>query len=71
MEKVPQSIKIAERLRAIRKEKGLSQINVAELAGIHFTYYSQIERAIRPDISVRVLKSITDVLGITINDVVY
>ena len=65
------SIKIAKSLRKIRKEKKLSQIELAGMAEIHFTYYSQIERAIRNDLSVRILKKITDALGVTLNDVVY
>jgi len=46
-------------------------MEVAELAGMHFTYYSQIERAVRKDISVRRLKDIADALGVTLNDIVY
>jgi len=46
-------------------------MELAELANMHFTYYSQIERAVRKDLSIRRLKDITDALGITINDVVY
>lgn len=37
---------------------------------MHFTYYSQIERAVRKDVSVRRLKDITDALGVTLNDAV-
>ena len=62
---------IAKNLKKYRLKKMLSQIQLAELAGMHFTYYSQIERALRFDLSVRRLKNITDALGITINDVVY
>jgi transcriptional regulator with XRE-family HTH domain len=65
------TLKIAQNLKKYRLQKKLSQMEVADLANMHFTYYSQIERAIRKDISVRRLKDITDALGITINDVVY
>lgn len=65
------SQKIAINLKKYRLEKNLSQMELAELAGMHFTYYSQIERAIRKDISVRRLKDLTDALDITLNDVVY
>ena len=65
------ALKIAQNLKKYRLKKNLSQMELAELADMHFTYYSQIERAIRKDISVRRLKNITDALGITINDVVY
>lgn len=71
MKRNPLSSKIAKRLKKYRLQKDLSQMELAELAGMHFTYYSQIERAVRKDISVRRLKDITDALGITINDVAY
>ena len=35
----------ASRLRKARKERGLTQVEVAEKAGISETYYAQIERA--------------------------
>ena len=63
--------KIAKNLKKYRLAKNLSQMDLAELANMHFTYYSQIERSLRKDISVRRLKDITDALNITINDVVY
>lgn len=65
------TLKIAQNLKKYRHKKGYSQMELAELANMHFTYYSQIERAVRRDISVRRLKNITDALGITLNDVVY
>jgi transcriptional regulator with XRE-family HTH domain len=63
--------KIARNLRKIRLRKGYSQIQAADLANMHFTYYSQIERALRKDVSVRILKNITDAFGVTVNDVIY
>lgn len=71
MIKDPLTLKIARNLKKYRLKRNLSQMKLAELANMHFTYYSQIERAVRKDISVRRLKDITDALGITINDVVY
>jgi transcriptional regulator with XRE-family HTH domain len=71
MKRTPLSNKIAKRLKKYRLQKNLSQMELAEQAGMHFTYYSQIERAVRKDISVRRLKDITDALGVTLNDIVY
>lgn len=71
MNKDPLAIKIAKNLKKIRLQKNLSQMDLAELANMHFTYYSQIERGLRKDISVRRLKDITDALGITVDDVIY
>jgi transcriptional regulator with XRE-family HTH domain len=65
------AIKLAKNLKKYRLKNNLSQMQLADLAKMHFTYYSQIERGLRKDISVRRLKDITDALGITLNDVVY
>jgi transcriptional regulator with XRE-family HTH domain len=71
MKNDPLANKIAKRLKKYRLQKNLSQMELAEKANMHFTYYSQIERALRKDISVRRLKNIADALEITINDIVY
>ena len=62
---------VSKNLKKYRKEKNLSQLKVAAKAGVHFTYYSQVERKLRPDISVRLLLRIADALDITLNDLVY
>lgn len=61
---------IAVSLKYHRQKQNLSQMSLSEMADVHFTYYSQIERGLRKDVSVRVLKKIVDALGITLNDVV-
>ncbi|MDD5507947.1 MAG: helix-turn-helix transcriptional regulator [Bacteroidales bacterium] len=38
-------IKFGNRIREIRKEKGISQEELAEKAGLHRTYIGMIERA--------------------------
>ncbi|MCL5260896.1 MAG: helix-turn-helix domain-containing protein [Gammaproteobacteria bacterium] len=65
------ALKIAKNLKKYRLKNNLSQMELAERAGMHFTYYSQIERALRKDMSVRRLKNIADALGVTLNDIVY
>lgn len=71
MNKNPMALKIAKNLKKYRLKNNLSQMELAERAGMHFTYYSQIERALRKDMSVRRLKNIADALGVTLNDIVY
>jgi transcriptional regulator with XRE-family HTH domain len=39
--------KFGEHLRDLRKTKGLTQEELADNAGMHFTYVGQIERGIR------------------------
>lgn len=54
---------VGERIRALRKEKGYTQEYLAEKAGIHYTYISDIERAER-NISLETLEKIIIALEI-------
>ena len=40
-------VKFGEHLRGLRKKKNLSQEELGERAGLHFTYIGQIERGLR------------------------
>ncbi|MCZ8086850.1 MAG: helix-turn-helix transcriptional regulator [Brevundimonas sp.] len=39
--------RLAERVRALRREKGWSQEELAHRAGLHRTFISQVERAVK------------------------
>ena len=41
------AVEFGSRLRAVRTEAGLSQMALADLAGLHFTYVSSVERGER------------------------
>lgn len=43
---MPARQRISENLRRVRKERGLSQEELAELADFHRTYVSQLERQV-------------------------
>jgi transcriptional regulator with XRE-family HTH domain len=43
----PELVALGERLAALRKEAGLSQMALADSAGLHFTYISRVERGER------------------------
>lgn len=60
---------IGDRIRAIRKDKGLSQEKLAELAGIHFTFMSDIENGKR-NASIYSYYSIASALDITLSELV-
>lgn len=52
-----------ERIRALRQERGLSQERLAELAGVHRTYLSSLERGER-NVSLDNIYAIADALGV-------
>lgn len=57
-----------ERLRTLRRERGLTQEEVALRADITASYYGQLERNIaNPTISM--LNKICDVMGVSITDI--
>lgn len=39
--------RFGKRVKMLRKDRGLTQERLAELAGLHFTYISGIERGLR------------------------
>ena len=60
-------IKFGERVREIRKEKGLSQEELAHIADLHRTYIGMIERA-EKNITLINIEKIANSLKIRIND---
>jgi transcriptional regulator with XRE-family HTH domain len=61
-------IKFGERVREIRKEKGLSQEELAHKANLHRTYIGMIERA-EKNITLVNIEKITNALEISIKDI--
>lgn len=59
--------RVAENVRRLRKERGLSQEEMAELANFHRTYVSQLERCVT-NISVGGLEKLAQALGVDILD---
>ncbi len=64
MEKIDQAI--ANVLRELREEKGLSQEQLSFDAELHRTYISQLERGLK-SVTVKTLLRITDVLGVELH----
>lgn len=60
-------IKFGERVREIRKEKGLSQEELSFKADLHRTYIGMIERA-EKNISLVNIEKIANALQVSIND---
>jgi len=55
--------RFGERLRAVRQERGISQEKLAELAGLHRTYVSSIERGER-NVSLVNIERLAAALGV-------
>jgi len=56
-----------EKIKAVRKSKGLSQEKLAELSGLHPTYISDVERG-KVNASIYSCFLITKALGISVAD---
>ncbi len=52
------------RIKQLRKEKGISQEELAFKAGLHRTYMSDVERGTR-NVSIRNIEKIAKALGVT------
>jgi transcriptional regulator with XRE-family HTH domain len=59
--------RVAENLRRMRKERGLSQEAMAELADFHRTYVSQLERCVT-NISLDGLERLANALHVDVLD---
>jgi transcriptional regulator with XRE-family HTH domain len=59
--------RLAENLRRLRKEKGWSQEDYADRAGIHRTYVSDIERGSRNP-TITVVEKLAQSLTVTASD---
>jgi len=58
---------LAENIRAIRRQKGLSQEKLAEICGLHRTYVGSVERAER-NVTLSTLEAFATALGVSVPD---
>lgn len=56
---------LADNIKAFRKEKGLSQEELAELCGLHRTYIGSVERQER-NVSLSTLEVLSDTLMVSV-----
>jgi ribosome-binding protein aMBF1 (putative translation factor) len=56
-------VRFGKRLREVRQRKGVSQEKLAELAGLHRTYVSSVERGER-NISLLNISKLAEALGV-------
>jgi transcriptional regulator with XRE-family HTH domain len=57
------TVRFGKRLREVRTRKGISQEKLAELAGLHRTYVSSVERGER-NISLINIENLANALGV-------
>lgn len=67
MEKEPILLAFGQRVQEFRKERNLSQEQLADLAGVHRTYIGMVERA-EKNITLRNIKKIAKALDVNIKD---
>jgi len=60
-------VQFGKRLRMTRQRKGISQERLAELAGLHRTYVSSVERGER-NISLLNIERLATALGVAMSD---
>jgi transcriptional regulator with XRE-family HTH domain len=60
-------VRFGERLREVRQRAGVSQEKLADLAGLHRTYVSSVERGKR-NISLQNIERLAIALGVTMPD---
>lgn len=61
--------RIGAKVRHLREAQGLSQEELAHRAGVHRTYVSQVERAVK-NVTLVALEKIAKGLGVTLPDLV-
>jgi transcriptional regulator with XRE-family HTH domain len=57
------TVRFGKRLREVRTRKGISQEKLAELAGLHRTYVSSVERGER-NVSLINIENLANALGV-------
>lgn len=67
MEKEPILMAFGQRVQELRKERNLSQEQLADLTGVHRTYIGMVERA-EKNITLRNIKKIAKALDVNIKD---
>ena len=64
---MPARARFAQRLRLQRQDRGLSQEELADRAGLHRTYVGSVERAER-NISIDSMERLAEALGLDVSD---
>ncbi|WP_339231060.1 helix-turn-helix domain-containing protein [Oceanobacillus sp. FSL K6-2867] len=61
---------IGEKIKQLRKEKRMSISELAEKVGVAKSYLSSIERNLQSNPSIQFIEKISQVLGVSVNDLI-
>ena len=61
---------IGEKIKQLRKEKRMTISELAEKAGVAKSYLSSIERNLQSNPSIQFIEKISQVLGVSVNDLI-
>ncbi|WP_156288287.1 helix-turn-helix domain-containing protein [Oceanobacillus salinisoli] len=61
---------IGEKIKRLRQEKKMSISELAERAGVAKSYLSSIERNLQSNPSIQFIEKISDVLGVSVNELI-
>jgi transcriptional regulator with XRE-family HTH domain len=67
VENAEPTVVFGQQVRRLREERGLSQMRLAELAGVHRTYVTALESG-RRNVSLRLIHRIADGLGVHVRE---
>lgn len=67
MDKEPILVAFGQRIRQLRKSRGLSQENLAFSVGVHRTYVGMIERG-EKNITLSNIRKMADAFGISVSE---
>lgn len=59
--------RVGDRIRRLRKDKGLSQEQLAELSGLHTNYVGQVERG-EKNLTIETLQKVVVGLGVSLEE---
>ncbi|MEK5257584.1 helix-turn-helix transcriptional regulator [Paenibacillus sp. FSL F4-0125] len=59
--------RVGDRIRRLRKDKGLSQEQLAELSGLHTNYVGQVERG-EKNLTIETLQKVVGGLGVSLEE---
>jgi transcriptional regulator with XRE-family HTH domain len=64
------ALRLQQRLRFLRQQKGLTQEQVAERAGVSYKFYQGVEAGRRPNVGLFTLEKLSKALGVEASELI-